>query len=355
MSLKFDSVLIITYGRSGSTLLQGLINSIDGVVVRGENENFIYGLYEAYKRLKQAKKQKKSLYPSDSWYGSHLIDMELFIKQCSNIIRNIILADLKHDNKIHTYGFKEIRYHLIKDFDDYLDFLYQVFPQACFIFNTRNKEDVCNSSWWKSQEKASVLKLLTDMESKFDQYAKRNPDHCFQITYEDLVNQTSKLKSMFEFLGATYVDEDVNKILNTPHSDPTQVLIDQVVIESGIKVTYFVSIYGKLIKFFIMDRFSKQASTDNRLSFQGVIIPLSDSISVNSFKVITSNGETQGIIGLDSPLYGRKYHKILSASKARFKVDNILISDQENAKIMIEIAVSGKVETLKFATIEINS
>lgn len=40
-SFRFGSILVITYGRSGSTLLQGILNSIDGILIRGENHNFL--------------------------------------------------------------------------------------------------------------------------------------------------------------------------------------------------------------------------------------------------------------------------------------------------------------------------
>lgn len=46
---RFGSVLIITYGRSGSTLLQGILNSIPGYLIRGENENLMAHFYNAYK------------------------------------------------------------------------------------------------------------------------------------------------------------------------------------------------------------------------------------------------------------------------------------------------------------------
>ena len=36
---RFRTVNIVTYGRSGSTLLMGLLNAIDGYRIRGENFN----------------------------------------------------------------------------------------------------------------------------------------------------------------------------------------------------------------------------------------------------------------------------------------------------------------------------
>ena len=50
--MKFDSVLIVTYGRSGSTLLQGILNSIEGCLIRGENDNFCFALYQAHQSIK---------------------------------------------------------------------------------------------------------------------------------------------------------------------------------------------------------------------------------------------------------------------------------------------------------------
>ena len=95
MSLNFESVLIVTYGRSGSTLLQGILNNIDGVLVRGENNNFIYGLYEAYKKLIDTRNYEDITQPNNSWYGAGEINLELFLHDCQNMVRNILLADKK--------------------------------------------------------------------------------------------------------------------------------------------------------------------------------------------------------------------------------------------------------------------
>ena len=56
-TLKFRHILIITYGRSGSTLLQGVLNGIEGVVLRGENDNAFFDLYKTYKKLLDLKQK----------------------------------------------------------------------------------------------------------------------------------------------------------------------------------------------------------------------------------------------------------------------------------------------------------
>ena len=40
-------VFVVSYGRSGSTLLQSAINSTPGTQLRGENCNILYSLYRA--------------------------------------------------------------------------------------------------------------------------------------------------------------------------------------------------------------------------------------------------------------------------------------------------------------------
>lgn len=49
--MRFNHILIITYGRSGSTLLMSLLNTVDGVLIAGENYNVCLHLFRAYKAL----------------------------------------------------------------------------------------------------------------------------------------------------------------------------------------------------------------------------------------------------------------------------------------------------------------
>jgi hypothetical protein len=351
MSLKFASILIVTYGRSGSTLLQGLINSIDGVLVRGENEDFIFGLYEAYKRLSKAKSRGIQVSPFDPthpWYGAHLLDTEIFIKYCNAMLRDLILSDLKEDNNIKVYGFKEVRYHLIKDIDDYLDFLYKVFPNACFIFNTRNMTDVVNSSWWKNQNEESVRKILSNLEEKLRSYARKNPHSCFSITYEDMIKKSENLRSLFKFIGAKYVEEEIDNVLNKKHSDPTRVLID-----SYKKVLYSSDKYCGCIKTVIVDNLPEKIFANTHFGFQGVVVPVSNGVSVSSVKAVTSNSTFNATLGLSSPIYGAKYPEINSSSRSRFRIDNVFIKQKEKIKLIAEIVNVDKVENIELATIEI--
>lgn len=125
--MAFNSILVISYGRSGSTLLQGILNSIKGNLIRGENNNFCYSMYRAYKAISATKKHEGQL-PTSPWFGSE----SLFISQVKAIMYYRYLVGNKTD--ILCYDFKEIRYtslHIGNDLEDYLFFFKASVPKCC--------------------------------------------------------------------------------------------------------------------------------------------------------------------------------------------------------------------------------
>ena len=133
--MKYKSILVVTYGRSGSTLLQGLLNSIDNVVVRGENHDFCWGLYSSWKSLVLSKQQHSGESSTDAWFRAGLLNADLFLQHASEIIKE----QLQLPDESLCYGFKEIRYikHL-HELPAYLNFSQKAFPSPAIIFNTRS-------------------------------------------------------------------------------------------------------------------------------------------------------------------------------------------------------------------------
>lgn len=217
--MNYNSILIVTYGRSGSTLLQGILNSIDGCIIRGENYNFCYHLYHAYIALIDSKKHRGNL-PRNPWYGNGYFNEKVFLTNCKNLLFTFLVGDTLDRKEIVCYGFKEIRY-TIKDIEgnlnDYLDFLSKIFPNTAFIFNTRSINDVAKSEWWAEQDEHVVKSLLIETEKKFADFYNSHKN-TFQITYEDVIHKTSKLKDLYLFIGAQYDDKKVDQILSIPHS-----------------------------------------------------------------------------------------------------------------------------------------
>ena len=221
--MKFDSILIITYGRSGSTLLQGILNSIEGCLIRGENCNFCFGLFESYQNLLKAKTHRGDR-PQHPWFGAHLLDETTFLIHARRLVKDLLIADVANAHKVTCYGFKEIRYAYLPEqtLIGYLAFLPQLFPNLALIFNRRNLDDVMKSGWWRDIDQSEARSILRETDRIFEEYACTHAN-CYQIMYEDVVSQSAKLVGMFEFLGVPYLKDRVARTLGMPFGyDPLQ-------------------------------------------------------------------------------------------------------------------------------------
>jgi hypothetical protein len=226
--MNYSSVLIITYARSGSTLLQGVLNSIPGCLIRGENANFCFHLFNAYRSLMFARTRTTIMSdlngtPQHPWFGCEQLDADGFLESCKVTIRQQLLADRITDPSVVCYGFKEVRYRMKEvreSLHEYLGFLARVFPSPAIVFNTRKPEDVASSAWLRNQDTEEQISDLRDLNVLFSETAAKHPDS-FIISYEDVVNSTGRLPLLFEFLGAAYDQERTERLLSLQHSIKT--------------------------------------------------------------------------------------------------------------------------------------
>src|SRR5689334_17410791 len=112
--MKFQSVLIVTYGRSGSTLLQGILNSIPGCLIRGENYAFCEGLYLSYKSYLRTQREQggdpTTADVSSPWYGALHLDADQYAADMGALVRAHLTRGVPPGTKLECVGFKEIRY-----------------------------------------------------------------------------------------------------------------------------------------------------------------------------------------------------------------------------------------------------
>jgi len=218
--------LIVTCGRTGSTLLQGILNAIDGWAIKGENGNFAYHLHMAHRAVSDAKKHRgaKSSKPTHAWYGSGQIDPDKFRTNLGFQIDEILLSGTKKGS-ITCVGFKEIRYYSQFTDDtsgqalsDYLDFLRASLSSCRLIFLTRDPGDVAQSGWWKQHDQNTVIRQLGAFMGFLETYSQSHPADTFLIDYKDVVARSKRLTSLFEFLGDSPDEASLDAVLKTPHS-----------------------------------------------------------------------------------------------------------------------------------------
>ena len=173
MEKDYEFVLICATGRSGSTTLQRIINTIPNTNICGENENAIIHLLEFYKSLKDPKIKNKeySHFVKNNhkpcWYNH--FDM----KEMVDNVKKTIIRFLNFDDKNTTIGFKEIRWnadnlHLLKEFKE-------LFPRTKIIFHIRNNvEKQSRSDWWGKNQKESLENLIRHNKVFEDFYMKND-------------------------------------------------------------------------------------------------------------------------------------------------------------------------------------
>ncbi len=212
-------VFVVTYGRSGSTLLQNLLNTIPGYVIRGENNNALYPLFESWSAVTQSPditRMKADGTVSDAahpWFGAEIIDPDAYRATLCHAFAQRILC-LAPDTRVS--GFKEIR--TIADparFAAYLRFVQAGFPNARIIFNIRNASDVCRSSWWRSHDPQKVSAMIQSADAVFRAHVAANPRCCVLLDYDQYSVNHDALDPLFALLGERPSRAALNAVMGT--------------------------------------------------------------------------------------------------------------------------------------------
>ncbi len=212
-------VVVLAVGRSGSTLLQGILNALPGVLVRGENNGFLLSLFSAHHALRAAQITwgGETTPPENPWYGAELLRPSLFRRAIAAMVIEQLCAGVD-SGKYRAIGFKEIRW-LPEDLQGinlhvFLSFIEQTFERVQFLLLTRDVEQILKSGWWPSKDQD---KARRDILGFYECAAVAPVKNLFRIDYSDLVPGTAALKNLCELMGGRY-GEEIEAVLARPHS-----------------------------------------------------------------------------------------------------------------------------------------
>lgn len=217
-------VLICATGRSGSTTMQRLINTIPNSNICGENFAAINSLLEFYRRIKNCTVNnvpghfkpasykeivKQNVKPS--WYNSY--DYNSIV----HLIKITIINMFKNSPNTNIWGFKEIRYdsgniNYIKDFKE-------LFPQTKVIIHIReNIQEQSKSGWFKNDKNAISFLFKTNRE--LIDFSLKNKDWCFYSSFEKMFDK-NHVKRLFDFIacGENYNEQLIDEILKNNIKD----------------------------------------------------------------------------------------------------------------------------------------
>ncbi|GAB3198651.1 hypothetical protein GCM10027062_13340 [Nocardioides hungaricus] len=210
-----DYLFVVTYGRSGSTLLMGLLNTLPGYLIRGENRDALHHLFrfDQTMRTESGRGPKRRLRePTHPFFGIADYPRQKAVRQLRRIATDTVLRP-QQDTRVT--GFKEIRwYH--PDLEEYVAWLREVFPGARFLVNTRNHADVLRSKWWAEGEDKSTH--LADIERRILALADSLADAAYRVHYDEYVADPTVLRGMFAWLGEEFDEAAVRATMAVRHS-----------------------------------------------------------------------------------------------------------------------------------------
>jgi Sulfotransferase family len=208
-------VFVVTYGRSGSTLLAGILNAIPGYLVRGENRDALHHLFLFHRTLADERARvgpAKGRQRTHPFYGIGDVPLDRSIADIRRLVLDTVLRP-KPDTRVT--GFKEIRwYH--PDLTEYVAWLQEVFPGARFVVNTRSHEDVLASKWWAHGRDKSID--LQAIEGGILALAESLGDAAYRVHYDDYVADPAVLHGLFEWLGEPWDEAAVRAVMAKKHS-----------------------------------------------------------------------------------------------------------------------------------------
>lgn len=217
-------VLICATGRSGSTTMQRIINTIPGSNICGENYGAVNSLLDFYNKLHATSSDyvpghynpasyedivSKNVKPA--WYNSYKM------KEMEHQIRNTIITMFKNKPETNLWGFKEIRYdnkkiHLIKLFK-------MLFPQTKVIIQIRENIQAQSKSGWHKDDKNAPA-YIEKMNKELIEFYNQNRDWCHLISFERMFVR-SNLQNLFSFIDCRekYDENKVTEVLNNNIKD----------------------------------------------------------------------------------------------------------------------------------------
>jgi hypothetical protein len=204
-------IIIITIGRTGSTLLMNMLNINNKINILGE----IYPLRLLEKILDHEKINRTDFKEKNQL--KHIKTSPFYIPlnfNLESIIENYndnITEDMTPTEKIFSLlpKNKNVGFKLLCDYDK-IEFLLKNYD-AKFIFLIRE-----SSGLEKSMKRSGFKKKLKEINENNEKYIKiynkhKNTHKLFLIKYRDICNETQNFKDLYKFLDIEYNQEYISR------------------------------------------------------------------------------------------------------------------------------------------------
>lgn len=204
-----DYVFVVTFGRTGSTLVQGLLNALPRTLVRGENGMYILHQWrgaDAAVTLGQRHLKHRPRQPSSAFYGGHLLASSGFVSSARALTKQMLLGR-KGAHEFDRLGFKEVRWHEIapSETERFFAWFEQVFPGAKYVLNTRDPERAAGSGFWKRVEHDEAMRQINRVLEVQEFLRATRPDRVVDTRFEAITSKEPGVSDAELIKLATFV------------------------------------------------------------------------------------------------------------------------------------------------------
>jgi hypothetical protein len=188
-----DYLFVVTFGRSGSTLVQGLLNALPDTLVRGENGFFVHDLYRASASAEAFGREHAhhgSKQVTSAFYGVRRLRREPFVSGSRQIAHDVLLGQHRAD-RVRRLGFKEVLWHRVEpaETEDFFGWFEEVFPGARYVLNTRDVAAASTSGFWQRQDHGEALASFARVIEVQEFLRSTRADRVLDVRYEALTGE----------------------------------------------------------------------------------------------------------------------------------------------------------------------
>ena len=230
MTDRLRFVTVVTYGRTGSTVLQAALNALPGVIVRGENYSALRGLNAYVQAIAETADRHNAGKPTHPWFGSARLSPADVV---ADLRRHVVETVLRPRADTSWIGFKEVRYEPghFAGYDDllnYLLFLDKLLPGIGYLVNVRDPQTAALSGWWPGNENALDVLSTTRgwlVDATADLTRMLGPGRAVLVDYDEWNGHPEVLVDAFGSLGLPRDDRAVQAAMGErldhgPHAGP---------------------------------------------------------------------------------------------------------------------------------------
>ena len=209
-------VFVVTYGRSGSTLTQGMLNTLPRTLVRGENNLYLLPMFRAYASLESFKDKfggPGAAKASSAFYGLREVDLDAFAVSVRQLVQQQLLGDVAPSD-IDRLGFKEVLWHRIKpeEWSDFFGFMDLAFDDPRYVLNRRDVAMTSTSGFWQKKEPGVAEQQINRVRRLQDFLRESRADRCVDTQFEAMTSDdravaAEQLRRLAEFVTGSCDDD----------------------------------------------------------------------------------------------------------------------------------------------------